>query len=96
LHVYLEFLCAHTQFREKRIFFVGCAKKKHVVKRLILVPNFVIFYIGHTKSQFFYLNPFREHIGHGDVYTIFLFEFFYIFINIENAFHIKEAYAPES
>jgi hypothetical protein len=51
--------------------FVGCAKKerkKHVAKRLI-------FDIGHTKSHFFFLKPFRGHIGHGDVYTIILFEF---------------------
>jgi hypothetical protein len=44
-HVYLHILCAHAQFGEKRTFFVGCAKKdkKSVAKRLILVPNFVIF-----------------------------------------------------
>jgi hypothetical protein len=29
--------------RGKPTFFVGCAKKKNVAKRLILIPNFIIF-----------------------------------------------------
>jgi hypothetical protein len=51
----------------------GLRKKdrKHVVKRLILVSNFAIFYIDHTKSWFF-LKLLQKHVEHGDVQKKFL------------------------
>jgi hypothetical protein len=44
MHVYLHILCAHAKFRKKG-YFRGFEKerKTNAVKRLILVPNFIIF-----------------------------------------------------
>jgi hypothetical protein len=45
MHVYLHILCAHAKFCKKG-YFRGFEKKKdktNAVKRLILVPNFIIF-----------------------------------------------------
>jgi hypothetical protein len=44
MHVYLHILYAHAKFRKKR-YFRGLKKKDktNTVKRLILVPNFIIF-----------------------------------------------------
>jgi hypothetical protein len=47
--VYLDMLCLHTRFCEKRTIFMGCAKKtkQHpvkVTKNVIFSRNFVIFF----------------------------------------------------
>jgi hypothetical protein len=67
-----------------------CKKdKKHIVKRLIVVPDFNYFYIGHIKSRLF-LKRLCRHVGPGDVHKTFFLEIFKYF---ENKFQIMEANA---
>jgi hypothetical protein len=55
IHVCLHILCAHAQFREKLISFMGCVKKmKKVHKKAYFSIDFCLnFFIGYTKSHFF-------------------------------------------
>jgi hypothetical protein len=93
IHIFTFYVLTYS-FVKKGIFLWLCKKdKKCVAKRLILVPNFFIIYIGNIQS-FFFLKPLHGHLGHGDLHTPFLFEFFIYSHICKNLFQINGAYAP--
>jgi hypothetical protein len=47
-------MCAHAQFREKGIFFMGCeemTKEKRVAKKACFITKYYYFYIGHINIR---------------------------------------------
>jgi hypothetical protein len=67
-------------------------KKNTPRKKLILVPNFVIF--TYTTYKVVFLETTRGDVEHGYIHKIFLFIYFKIFKYMENANQIKGAFHP--
>jgi hypothetical protein len=73
-HVYLHILCAHTNFRKKHTFSVGCAtrEKSSLTKMFILTPIFIFLHRLHTKNLVF-LNRLGDQVGCEGLHATFFF-----------------------